>query len=296
MQLGFFTMPIHPSDKDWRQSLREDQRGVPARRRARLQRGLCRRARHRPGREHHLLHACSSPRSPAATKQIRLGTGTVNLPNTHPARVAGAGRDAGPPARRPPQFRHQPRRPALGRRSVRQSRQRPQRDVRRVHRPGARTSGPATPPYDIEGKYWTVTTEKTLIAEIGQGVIAQAAAEAASADRRAPSSRRSRRASTEAAARGWEPISANFLHAAMGGDPLADATSRAASARAARPSPPTGASPRASSSPTTPRPRAATRPTRTAPTVLLQPDADQDEARRPGRAVQEGPRRRRTSR
>ena len=24
MNLGFFTMPIHPLDKDWRQSLRED--------------------------------------------------------------------------------------------------------------------------------------------------------------------------------------------------------------------------------------------------------------------------------
>jgi hypothetical protein len=24
MRLGFFTMPIHPLDKDWRQSLRED--------------------------------------------------------------------------------------------------------------------------------------------------------------------------------------------------------------------------------------------------------------------------------
>jgi len=24
MQLGFFTMPIHPLEKDWRQSLRED--------------------------------------------------------------------------------------------------------------------------------------------------------------------------------------------------------------------------------------------------------------------------------
>ena len=25
MNLGFFTMPIHPIDKDWRQCLREDQ-------------------------------------------------------------------------------------------------------------------------------------------------------------------------------------------------------------------------------------------------------------------------------
>ena len=30
MQLGFFTMPIHPLEKDWRQSLREDQEAATA--------------------------------------------------------------------------------------------------------------------------------------------------------------------------------------------------------------------------------------------------------------------------
>ena len=29
MRLGFFTMPIHPLDKDWRQSLREDREASP---------------------------------------------------------------------------------------------------------------------------------------------------------------------------------------------------------------------------------------------------------------------------
>ncbi len=29
MKLGFFTMPIHPLGKDWRQSLREDREPPP---------------------------------------------------------------------------------------------------------------------------------------------------------------------------------------------------------------------------------------------------------------------------
>ena len=42
MEIGFFTMPIHPVNKDWRVSLKEDREGVLARRRAWFFRGLCR--------------------------------------------------------------------------------------------------------------------------------------------------------------------------------------------------------------------------------------------------------------
>ena len=38
------------------------------------------------------------------------------------------------------------------------------------------------PPYDIEGKYWSISTARTLMADIGQGSC-QATAEAASTDR-----------------------------------------------------------------------------------------------------------------
>ncbi len=66
------------------------------------------------------------------------------------------------------------------------------------------------PPYDITGKYWSVTTEKTLIADIGQGIIPrplQAPHPPIICTVVAPFSK----GVTEAAARGWEPISANFL-------------------------------------------------------------------------------------
>src|SRR6267378_1638437 len=55
MKLGFFTMPIHPLDKEWRQCLRED-------------------------REAFILAD--------ATKRIKLGTGTINMPNAHPVATA----------------------------------------------------------------------------------------------------------------------------------------------------------------------------------------------------------------
>jgi alkanesulfonate monooxygenase SsuD/methylene tetrahydromethanopterin reductase-like flavin-dependent oxidoreductase (luciferase family) len=66
------------------------------------------------------------------------------------------------------------------------------------------------PPYNIQGKYWTISTQKTLVADIGQGFIArplQRPHPPIVVTAVAPFSK----GVTEAAARGWEPISANFL-------------------------------------------------------------------------------------
>ena len=65
-------------------------------------------------------------------------------------------------------------------------------------------------PYTLEGKYWTISTERTQIPEIGQGLIVKpyqkphppivvAVVEPSSAS------------AANAAARGWDIISANFL-------------------------------------------------------------------------------------
>ena len=65
-------------------------------------------------------------------------------------------------------------------------------------------------PYNIKGKYWTISTERTLMADIGQGVLAkplQKPHPPIVVTVVAPFSK----GVTEAAARGWEPISANFL-------------------------------------------------------------------------------------
>jgi alkanesulfonate monooxygenase SsuD/methylene tetrahydromethanopterin reductase-like flavin-dependent oxidoreductase (luciferase family) len=66
------------------------------------------------------------------------------------------------------------------------------------------------PPYKITGKFWNITTEQTLIADIGQGIIPkplQLPHPPIVCTVVAPFSK----GVTEAAARGWEPISANFL-------------------------------------------------------------------------------------
>jgi alkanesulfonate monooxygenase SsuD/methylene tetrahydromethanopterin reductase-like flavin-dependent oxidoreductase (luciferase family) len=66
------------------------------------------------------------------------------------------------------------------------------------------------PPYNIDGKYWHISTAKTLMADIGQGFIArplQRPHPPIVVTAVAPFSK----GVAEAAARGWDPISANFL-------------------------------------------------------------------------------------
>jgi alkanesulfonate monooxygenase SsuD/methylene tetrahydromethanopterin reductase-like flavin-dependent oxidoreductase (luciferase family) len=66
------------------------------------------------------------------------------------------------------------------------------------------------PPYNIEGKYWKVSTQRTLMADIGQGILAkplQKPHPPIVVTVVAPFSK----GVTEAASRGWDPISANFL-------------------------------------------------------------------------------------
>ena len=66
------------------------------------------------------------------------------------------------------------------------------------------------PPYNIEGKYWKISTERTLYKEIGQGYIPkplQRPHPPIVVTAVAPFSK----GVAEAASRGWDPISANFL-------------------------------------------------------------------------------------
>jgi alkanesulfonate monooxygenase SsuD/methylene tetrahydromethanopterin reductase-like flavin-dependent oxidoreductase (luciferase family) len=66
------------------------------------------------------------------------------------------------------------------------------------------------PPYALEGKYWNVTTARTMMTEIGQGLIArplQKPHPPIVVTAVSPYSQ----GVTEAAVRGWFPISANFL-------------------------------------------------------------------------------------
>ena len=140
MKLGFFTMPIHPLDKDWRQSLREDREAFILADQLGFIEGYV--------GEH------ATDRAENITSCAMFIASLIDATTAHQARhrhhqyaerASGrdriADRDARSHARRPLHLRHQPRRPAVGRRSVRQSRRRPQRHVPRSDQCGAENLG-----------------------------------------------------------------------------------------------------------------------------------------------------------
>ncbi len=208
MKLGFFTMPIHPLDKDWRVSLREDREAFILADELGFVEGYV---------GEHVTDKAENITSCAmfiatlvdATKRIKLGTGTINMPNTHPAAIAaniamldhlldgrfifgispgGLLSDA----------------EVFGNLNANRN----EMFVEAINQVLAIWAG--EPPYNIEGKYWTITTERTLMADIGQGILAkplQKPHPPIVVTVVAPFSK----GVTEAASRGWEPISANFL-------------------------------------------------------------------------------------
>jgi alkanesulfonate monooxygenase SsuD/methylene tetrahydromethanopterin reductase-like flavin-dependent oxidoreductase (luciferase family) len=208
MQLGFFTMPIHPLGKDWRQCLREDRDAFILADQLGYAEGFV---------GEHVTDAAENITSCAmfiatlaeATSSIRLGTGTINVPNSHPATIASQmamldhlldgrlifGVSPGGLASDAEIFGNMgPDRGAMF--------------LEGVEQVLALWAGEA--PYNLTGKYWNLSTEKTLIADIGQGLVAKplqrphppVVVTAAS-----PFSS----SMTQAGAKGWEAISANFL-------------------------------------------------------------------------------------
>ena len=87
MKLGFFTMPMHPPGRDYTQTLKEDREAVLLADRL----GYC-----DAFIGEHVTDVCETIPSCLSfiaslaheTRHIRLGSGTVNLPNSHPALVA----------------------------------------------------------------------------------------------------------------------------------------------------------------------------------------------------------------
>ena len=82
MKLGFFTMPIHPLDKDWRQSLREDREAFLLADELGFVEAYA--GEHATDLSENITSSAMFLASLASeTKRIKLGTGTVNLPNSH---------------------------------------------------------------------------------------------------------------------------------------------------------------------------------------------------------------------
>ena len=208
MQLGFFTMPIHPLDKDWRQTLAEDREAFLLADELGFSEAYV--GEHVTDRAENITSCVAFIAwIAAATKQIRLGTGTVNMPNSHPAAVASTlamidhmldgrfifGISPGGLLSDAEVFgnldanRHEMFLEAIN-------------QILEIWT--------SEPPYNLKGKYWTVSTEKTLVKEIGQGYIPkplQRPHPPIVVTAVAPFSK----GVTEAAIRGWDPISANFL-------------------------------------------------------------------------------------
>ena len=208
MQLGFFTMPIHALGKDWRVSLREDREAFILADELGFVEGYV--GEHTTDQAENIT-SCLMFISTLidATKRIKLGTGTVNLPNVHPAAVAanvamldhlldgrfilgispgGLLSDA----------------EVFGNLDANRN----EMFLEAINQILAIWAGEA--PYDIKGKYWNISTARTLMADIGQGFLGkplQKPHPPIVVSVVAPFSK----GVTEAAARGWEPISGNFL-------------------------------------------------------------------------------------
>jgi alkanesulfonate monooxygenase SsuD/methylene tetrahydromethanopterin reductase-like flavin-dependent oxidoreductase (luciferase family) len=208
MKLGFFTMPIHPLEKDWRQSLQEDREAFLLADELGFTEGYV--GEHVTDKAENITSSIAFLAwIAAATKRIRLGTGTINLPNTHPATVAASiamldhmldgrlifGISPGGLLSDAELFGNlDADRNAMFLEAINQ--------VLQIWK--------SEPPYNITGKYWNLSVEKTLLTDVGQGYIArplQRPHPPIVVTAVAPFSR----GVTEAAARGWDPISANFL-------------------------------------------------------------------------------------
>ncbi len=208
MRLGFFTMPIHPLGKNWGQSLREDREAFILADELGFTEAYC--GEHATDQAENITScALFLATLVDATKQIKLGTGTVNMPNNHPAAVAaqlamldhlldgrfifgispgGLISDA----------------EVFGNLDC----DRNEMFLEAINH--IINIWASEPPYNIQGKYWNISTARTLLADIGQGILPkplQRPHPPIVVTAVAPFSK----GVSEAAARGWDPISANFL-------------------------------------------------------------------------------------
>ena len=209
MKLGYFTMPLHPVGRDWRQTLAEDREAVLLAERLGFEEAFI---------GEHLTDLAETITSclifiatlARDTKRIRLGSGTVNLANRHPAMTAAEiamvdtlleGRfilGIGPG----------------GLRSDAEIMESLDADrnaifVESIEHMIALWTG--EPPYRLAGKKWRLTTERTWMPDLGQGAMLkpfQRPHPPIVVTAILPESN----GIAAAAARGWTPISANFVH------------------------------------------------------------------------------------
>ena len=208
MKLGFFTMPMHPPGRNYTQTLKEDREAFILADQLGYAEALV---------GEHVSDICESIPSSLAflaslaheTKQIKLGTGTVNLTNSHPAQVASLAAMVDHMLEGRFIFGIGPG----GLRSDMEVFDNIDKDrnamfLESINHILALWSG--TPPYELTGMHWNISTQRTLIPETGQGIFLkpyQQPHPPIVVTAITPSSK----GITAAAQRGWKPLSANFL-------------------------------------------------------------------------------------
>jgi alkanesulfonate monooxygenase SsuD/methylene tetrahydromethanopterin reductase-like flavin-dependent oxidoreductase (luciferase family) len=210
MKLGFFTQPVHPITRDYREVLREDQEAIILA----DQLGFC-----EAFVGEHMTDLAEPITSCLVflatlidkTENIVLGSGVVNLPSYHPVHVAahiamidhlldgrflfGIG-----PGGLPSDVE------VFGNLDLDKN----DKMVESIDQILSIWAGEA--PYNLEGKYFKTSTERTLFAEIGQGVIPKPLQKPHPEivfTALTPHSK----GVTAAAERGWRGISSNYVQA-----------------------------------------------------------------------------------
>ena len=208
MKLSFFTMPIHPLGKPYTQSFAEDREAFLLADKLGFAEAYC--GEHTTDKAEIITSSVAFLASLAyETKNIRLGTGTVNLPNSHPARVAAEVAMLDHMLEGRLNFGISPG----GLMSDAEifgsmDKDRNAMFLECINMVLEIWAGEA--PYNLKGEFWDISTERTMMPEIGQGEIIkpfQAPHPPIVGTAVAPFSK----GVTAMAARGWQPISANFL-------------------------------------------------------------------------------------
>jgi alkanesulfonate monooxygenase SsuD/methylene tetrahydromethanopterin reductase-like flavin-dependent oxidoreductase (luciferase family) len=208
MKYSSFMMPLHPPGRNVVQTLKEDREAIILADRLGFSEAYV---------GEHVTDAAETVTSSmiflaslaSETKNIKLGTGTINMPNSHPAAIAAQvamldnmlegrfimGISPGGLMSDAEVFGNFGKdRNAMFVESI--------NTVLKIWE--------SDPPYNIEGQFWNVSVGKTMIPEIGQGFIMkpfQRPHPPIVGTAVAPFSN----GVTEMAKRGWGPISANFL-------------------------------------------------------------------------------------
>lgn len=210
MKLGFFTMPVHPKGRSYAETLKEDRAAFILCDKLGYSEAYC---------GEHLTDECENiPNSMmflaslvGATSRINLGTAVANLPFSHPLVVAsnaamldnllegrfilGAGAGV---------LRSDAEAMGL------LEQDRGAMFVEAIDQVIALWT--RDPPYNVTGKYWNVTTQKTLNPELGVGAIVRPYRKphppivGTVTDPNSPGI-------VALGRRGWWPVTANYLHA-----------------------------------------------------------------------------------